>query len=256
MGPKTERVINGGWLVIDDLHERGCTSYRQHDREEELKGRRLEGEWRTEKEVIDVDEQAEVSTTARRIRATIRKLGYQTLAGTFVPEEKGDELNDAIRDADVAIRQYNADANYTRIDGRFLVFRIEPSDVRAAGSILGQVRDTLEEVKRAVDAADPKAIRRALGSVRRIDTMLADEQSEQLQAAFDDARRAARQLTKAAKEQDDELKELASEVEAVDTARILFAEVEKQVNKMQYDVPVVDYRNVEIEEDEDEEDAG
>jgi len=217
-------ALQPGWLVINDTHIHGCTNYTAKNRREHRMGARLEGEWETEKTVIDVDEQKAVYKAGGQVIGCIAKVGYYTVAGTFVPYHKEAELTEALIQARQILHDYNATAKHTRLAGDFIVLQITGDNSVVAESIWRRVRDAMDDLDAAIESADVKKIRRTLTNAKRIDEMLPAAQAQHLRQAFDGARKIATVISKSSDGLDSALSDLQDQMKSVDTARLMFVE--------------------------------
>lgn len=218
-------ILNSGWMVVSDLHARGCARYRQKNVQERRDGKSLEGEWEGEKTVEDVDEHRAMRAAYNAARRRVASVGYETLAGTYVPYERGAALEEAIREAYEIVREHNEAAACTGIEGGFMAFALTGENEAAAAAVLQRAQDTLGQLQQAIRSADPKSIRAALRDARGMDAVFSGSRGQALSDAFQDARRIAREIVRASKSGDDSLDALCSAANDVRTARMLFAEL-------------------------------
>ena len=241
--------INPGWLVVFDTHLHGCATYTVKERTEFVTDKKLEGNWKTDKTVTDVDEHKSVFREWQRARAVIKNVGYSTKLGVFVPFHKEKELNAALEESAKIIREHNATALHTSISGTNMVFKISGDDSAIAEGILRRTTETLEALQVAIKAGNVADIRKTLTESKRIDSMFMEKQSQALQKAFGSARKIAREIKKDSDNLDNVLKVFESQINDVTTARMMFVETEEETPSVEVSLPFDIYRVIEIEED-------
>lgn len=152
--------------------------------------------WETTKITIDPDEHAR-AVKARGLAVTaIRRCCADTPFGLLCPVDDEAQLDAGIAAAREIERAHNAGSTHTRISIRVLKARVANDDVEAAREIGREVAAMIRDMGAAIDRLDPEAIRKAADRVREMGTMLDVEGRARVGAAVEQARIAAREITK------------------------------------------------------------
>ena len=242
------KVLKPGWLVIADIHNHGCSHYSHSGRREDVdENRVLRGEWHTEKRVDNIDEHKAVANIMYKATRLIARCGWDVYAGTYVPLEKKEELQEALIEARKMINLHNATSRFTRISGGFLSFLITGDNGAVAHAVINQAQRALTQLKESIETADVKGIREALRKGKRLEDMFEASQSDKLKQAFAEAKKTARSIVKISNMKGEELDAWTKETQQVDAARIAFAEIEVDA-AAEVRLPGVAFRQVEMEE--------
>ena len=201
MKNKLKTFIQPGYLVVGNVTLNGCISYRHSNRHDVLVTQKTEVvEWRTERTVADKAEMAAVQRRRGELFRRLAALGpYVADFGFIVPLKRGEALEQTLRDIDEAVSEYNRDARSTRLDAWFTVFPINTGDERIACTVYRKVTSLLERAAAAIDSGNIAQLRDALDDAKGLDTVLPRAQSDELMAAVNAARAAARDAVKLAK---------------------------------------------------------
>jgi len=225
-------LLKSGWLVINDIHVRGCVSYKVQDKQEFEDGSgRLEGDWKTHKTVKSVVEQKLLSATHYEIVNLVADLGHTMSAGIFVVESKKDELQSALLEVRGRIETYNAKSQHTSICGQMIPFRIGSDDSVVGSAVWNHAKEALEDLRTAVDAADIKGIRAVLSQrVRRMGEMLPEGKGKKLSAAVKTCKELAKQLKRKASGKSNTLPDI--DTSTINEAEKMVAEVVRNIGSL------------------------
>ena len=223
--------IEDGYLVVGDVSQSGCTSYRLSDRDVKREGDQQREEWNTKKLVLSVEEQRAVSAVRRVLRRKVTGLGASIAGyGVYVPSKRGADLDGALRAIDEEARAYNRKAKYTRLSPFYTVFTIEGGDERVARALYDRAISLVNELSECVANGDVKGIRRIASDMVGLDTVLDQTTAGRISETIDAARKAARAATKKLKNtsgsKDQKLKKVMAELETLDVSGIRASLVE------------------------------
>lgn len=254
MSQKT--YLKSGYLVVGNVTQRGCATYRQENRTGTRVGDGLEEDWQAHKSCASVEEQKKVSAYRSIFSSKIAALGtYISGFGYLVQKERGQELEDTLRGIEAAVAQYNSEARYTRLGATFAIFETQATDEKVARALYGKVVGVLTEANKAIQAGDVKGLREALDNLKGTESMLPEETGQKLSRVIKMAREAAKRAVKAIKEGVTEMgtaavvKQVMAEVD-VSGVRAGMIEMEREITSeiagASY-VPECDVRQVEID---------
>jgi len=253
--------LQDGYLVVGTIQQRGCISYTHKNREEQVEGQRLEADWETHKVCLSVDEDKKLGFTRGILTRKIEALGSSLSGyGVYVPVTMGRELDETIKEVYAEIAKYNSEAQYTRLEGSFVVFPIKGGDERIAQVLYNRTVDLLNVVDRAIIEGDVKALRDALGKMKGLDRVLPADTGEKLSRMITKARKAAREAVKSVKKSTDveskQAEKMAQSLSGlnVNGIRASFVEIAEEVNskatKRSIVPDIVDVRQIEERESE------
>jgi len=258
MNAITRNFIKDGYLVVGTITQRGCVSYTHSDRDEKIEGERLDADWSTHKVCLSVEEDKKLGFTRGKLTRSIEALGSSLAGyGTYVPITKAQELEDAIKSVYAEIEAYNREAQYTRLEGSYVVFPIKGGDERIAQVLYQKAVRLLNSVAESIDKGDVKGLRDALGKMKGLDSVLPNDTGQKLSKMIEDARKKAREAVKVVKKMTDveskQQEEMAKRLKAMDVSgiRAQFIEVANEVDSKagnQTIVPLIDdVRQIESE---------
>lgn len=156
--------------------------------------------WETERTVRDPAEHDAAVKARSAIRSRIQGVCIQSNAfGLSCLESKSAELDAAIAEADAVATEFNQSAIYTKIITYINVYRVEQDDARALAQINKNIRELMDTMSVGLAELDAEKVRAAANSARELGGMLTNSAKEQVQAAINLARKAARQIVEAGK---------------------------------------------------------
>ena len=156
--------------------------------------------WETKRTVMDPVERKTASETRSKCRALISRVCSVSMFGLLCPEDKRDELDQAVKDAKDAASAFNETAALTRVHVYVIAGRIAPDDVEAVRAINSEVRGLLSDMEEGLKNLNVQAVREAANKAKSIGRMLSPEMAERIQTAVQAARDTARQIVKAGEE--------------------------------------------------------
>lgn len=197
-----KRYMQPGFLVVGNIQQKGCTSYRISDRETTRADEEgFSEEWRTAKNVKNAEEQRAVAAKRAELSRRIAALGtYVNGFGFLVPKERETELEETLRLVRAEISVYNEAAAYTRLDGYFATFIVSGEDTAVAGALYSRAVSLVERMAKAISQGDVKTLRAACAEVGNLPAMLPADSGEELSAEVKRLREEARRAVRAAKE--------------------------------------------------------
>lgn len=197
---ETREYLRPGFLVVGEVKQRGCLSYRHSEYREENGGRSLHAEWKTDKYVADLDEQRALCNCRQRAMLALRSLGSPVGGlGIIVPLDREDDLRRTIAAVEESVREYNDAATCTGLSAHFTWFVIEPSDERIARALYEQAADVVDRLSDAIGRGDIKALRAGLRDLSGLDAVLPSDTALAVSETIRSARQRARTATRAAK---------------------------------------------------------
>ncbi len=112
--------------------------------------------------------------------------------GLLCPQNKREELDRAVNQAQALVDEFNSTASLTRVKMNVMVGYIASDDVEAVQKINGEVRELLSAMEQGIANLDVAAVRKAISAVKSVGDMLSPEAAARVQMAIDVARKSAR----------------------------------------------------------------
>ena len=185
-------------------------------------------EWETEKVTLHPEEHARAIEVRASVRNSITRICARTPLGDLllVPPEREDDIRKALDEASARIDAHNSSAV-----AHFLVMgcvpsRLVPDDRWTVRSITGEIMATLATMEAGIAGASAERIREAADSAKKILPMLADGPRAVIEAAIEQARTHAREITrrvtKGGEDAMDVIAELQDRCDKIDAAKLTF----------------------------------
>lgn len=192
-------TIRPGLLVSLKTTLKGNVSYykRDLDHQEQIEG--VVDIWTTERLTRDKAEHERAVKARSKARACVTSVCAQSDYGLLCPQNREDQLDIALADAQRVAAEFNATAQHTQLTVFAVVGRVEQDDVRAIRAINDEVRGLLDEMQRGVANFDVEAIRAAANKARNVGQALNADAQLKLKDAIDAARVTARSIQKVVK---------------------------------------------------------
>lgn len=241
------RTLRPGLLVSMNTSIRGNIHYRTN----ELEGVHVtdEGEqrarWETERIVSDPAEHEAAVKLRTKVRGLIVSQCASSAFGLLCPEDKADELRQAIVEARTLVDGFNEDARLTRMSFNVLYGRIAQDDVEAVEAIAAEVRGLMSDMQAGLERLDVKAVRDAAAKAKGLGTMLSVDAKARLEVAVEAARSSCRKIVKAGEAAAVEIDQAA--IARIEMARTSFLDLETEavhVEAPQADARAVDFTDV------------
>jgi hypothetical protein len=159
-------------------------------------GQTSEAEWNTRRITLDKEEHELAVKTRSKCRSLVT--GVCT-AGNFLMcrQDRRDELEKAIAEAEALARSFNTTATVTRLGFYVGLTEVAPDDARWIAMVNSEVRDLLDAMAQGVKNLDADAIRKAANTAQSVGKTLTPEAQEKLQSSIDAVRKQARAFVKA-----------------------------------------------------------
>lgn len=194
--------IKPGLLVSVKTRQHGGVSYTKRD----IESPRLTdtgaqvSRWETDKFVYDPDETERAQQIANRARYLVTRNCVKTeMQQLLCPNDRRDELKDAIAEARALVAGFNATSTYTEIQIDVWVGEIVDNGVDAAQQIFTSQQAFMAEMIEGLKELDPKKVRAAINKSRDLGQMMSG-QANQMVLEATRAAEAARQRIIAAGE--------------------------------------------------------
>jgi hypothetical protein len=201
-------TLRPGLLVSMFTSVKGNVSYHDIDRDVVRMDRTEVTDIHTRKQVNDVDEQEAAIKQRTKIRGLILKHCVATAFSNSLicPNNKEEDLREAVEEARRLADEFNATARTTRISFYVITGRIAQDDVETVRAIASEVRQLVDGMQAGVKALDPKMIRDNANKLTQVGKVLSPEATPRLQAAIKASRQVADKMSQvgqaAAKEVD------------------------------------------------------
>ena len=187
-------------LVVGGIQAHGCVRYTHSDRTEQLKGNTEKADWKTHKEVSNVNEQKALNATRIELERSIVALGTHLNGfGFVVPKAREKELNEVLKEVRRRKDDYNSSAKDTELTTWLSVFQVRSNDESVAAALYSKTADLLEDVAKALKDGNIDELRKALSAMRGLEQILPQERSRKLVSLVDMSRTRAREVVKQVK---------------------------------------------------------
>lgn len=244
IGDKMIHTLRPGLLVSMQTSVKGNVSYHEDDRNVSIVDRSETTEIHTRKHVADIDEQAAAIKVRTKARGLILSVCSQSAFGLLCPNNREDDLRQAITDARKLADEFNSTATLTRMRVDVIFGRIAQDDVDAVRAIGGEVRGFMEDIQRGVKLLDVKMIRDAANKATAVGKMLSDEAKSLAAPGIEAGRAAARKIAKAGETAAVEIDRAT--IAKIDMARTSFLDLDAEAEQMVE--PWADARDIDMEE--------
>ena len=155
-------------------------------------------EWETEKTVANAAEWEKAVALRGDLRHSISRLCARTPLGDLllIPPDRETDVRAALDAARSKVDAHNASASAHHLVMGCVLLRFVPEDEWTARSIRGEIFAVLTRMDQGIGNADAEAIREAADAAKRVLPMLTSIAAPVLEQAVEEARRAAREITR------------------------------------------------------------
>jgi hypothetical protein len=197
--------------------------------------------WETTKIVTDKDEHDRATKARSRALGLIRKECQQTAFGLLCPEAREAALDVAVVAAHEIVRLHNETAVNTRVGLFVIKGRVASDDAEAAKAITSEIAELVVKMDAGIKAFDPKAIRDAANRARELSGMLSDEKQTKVNAAIEQARKAARTIVKRIEGEGEQRETVLLDIQRgqIESARIAFLDMSGGPDTVESTMPAV-----------------
>ena len=193
------RAIKPGVLVSLKTRIRGNVKYQKRDIEyahtDEYGYQR--SAWETHKIVFDPAEQTSASQVCSRARYLVARLCASTDHGLLCPDERVDDLNEAIAEARRLAAEFNATATYTQVEVNVVRGRVIADDMETARAIFSEQERFLQEITEGLQRLDVKEVRAVCKRALSAGQILSPNANATVKAAVAAARGACNRIVEA-----------------------------------------------------------
>lgn len=192
-------TLRPGLLVSLKTSCRGNVRYDKVDIETNTRTEdgKAKARWETTRTIADPAEYELARKVQTRATHAIRSVCTLSAFGLLCPEGNADVLENAIRDAQKIVDEFNQQAQLTRVHVYVMTGRIAQDDVEAVRAINSEVRELMDDMASGIERLDVKAIRSAAGKAKQLGSMLSTDAEARVRIAIDTARAAAKKIVAA-----------------------------------------------------------
>jgi|SRR5882724_815033 len=189
-------TIRPGLLVSLKSTVVGGVSYERVDLGRATEADSETSEWKTRRVIEDKVEHERAVKCRSSALAMIRRVCSTTSFGLLCPTDQEGALDAAITAARALADEHNAASKHTRVGIYALKGRVASDDAEAARAITQEISTLVQQMDAGIKAFDPTVIRDAATRARALGNMLSDDKQGKLDAAIDQARKAARTIVR------------------------------------------------------------
>lgn len=240
-------TLRPGLLISLKSSLRGNVQYSRRDLEtgkKLKKGTESYAKWETERTIEDAAEWEAGQKARTKARVTVTRICSLSAFGLMCPQDKEDQLEEAIKEAKQIVDEFNQSASLTRIGIYVLTGRIAADDVEAMRAINSEVRDLLSDMEDGLKRLDVKAVREAAQKARGLGSMLTADSQARIQIAIDAARASAKEIVRAGEQHAMEIDNLTIKRIAEQRTAFLDLDEAKEVAKPKAASRAVDLKPV------------
>jgi hypothetical protein len=210
----------------------------------------------TEKTIFDPAEHELAIKVRGKASSLIRGQCAKSEFGLLCPQGREANLDAAIDEARALVRDFNANANVTRIAVNVVVGRFEQDDARAVRAINSEIADLLATIETGIGKLDAEAVRKAASKARDVGRLLNPTASAKLDEAIKLARKTASRIIEAGENAAAEID--ASVLRSLAGARTAFLDLDDAVEApvapaaapaVQLDIEDAPYANLDDSQD-------
>lgn len=237
-------TLRPGLLVSMNTSIKGNVKYRVQDLGKGTDENGAEfAQWETMRVVHDPAEHADAIKARTKIRGLILSVCSQSAFGLLCPNDKAEQLREAIAQARELTDEFNQHATLTRMSVNVIYGRIAQDDVEAVRAITGEIRSLMEDMQQGLKSLDVKAIRDAANKAKQVGEMLSPEAKGRLDVAIETARKSARKIAKAGERAAGQVDKAA--IIRIDMARTSFLDIDTE--DLAIAEPAMDARSIDME---------
>lgn len=185
-------------LVMFYAHGHRVNDYRITEREAEIHDDGTEvSRWRTEKRIPDPENARKALGLRAKFIKEVCGLGvqYGQEKLVFVDFEKADDLEDCKNRWKAQVEEFNLSSPIVKINfGILPPLDLTGSNEYLLGNLLDELKDTMGQMKSALEAADYKGVREVVGRLKGFVTLVPDQQASLIANAIADAKKQARSM--------------------------------------------------------------
>jgi hypothetical protein len=185
-------------LVMFYAHGHRVNDYKVTDREAEVLGDGTEvSRWKTEKTVQDPGNATKATTLRSKFIREVVKLGaqYGKEKLVFVDFERADDLDGFRAEWRKIVQEFNAQSPVVKVDlGVLPPLDLTGSNEYLLGNLLDEMKDTMAEMKAALENADYASVSNVVKRLKGFVTLVPDKQATAIVSAIADAKKQARSM--------------------------------------------------------------
>lgn len=207
--PVPETTLRPGLLVSLKTSISGNVKYDRIDIEPDHRtetGEKL-ARWETKRVINDPDEHEKAVIVRGKCRSLITSVCSTSAFGLLCPDTRTEDLDKAIRAANILADAFNQQASLTKIGVFVITGRVAADDVQAVRAINSEVRDLLDTMENGIQNLDVEAVRNAATKAKQIGQMLTPSAAKKIEATIENVRSLARRMVKAGEQAAQEIDE-------------------------------------------------
>lgn len=189
-------------ILVHRCSRRGGVTY-SHQKEifiekaEDNAQRRESKKWEGERTIHNVEEFQEGQKLQSACKYAVAALGRKTALGILVDESRLSDIDEEIKEWSQKIDKFNAAAKFTRIENFIMKFIVSGDNKKVLEMMLRDLAELLEQLTKAMSAADPKSIREVLQKLKNSTELLPAVAADLVENAVSGAKEKAREIAKA-----------------------------------------------------------
>ena len=186
--------------------------------------------WSTKKTTADKEEFDKGTSLQGAAKRALNGMGVHSPMGVIVNRERREEAELLAEEWDTKIAEYNTKADHTDIDCWITIFDLEGRNIAQLEKVIDRMFNLLGELSEALDSYNPENIRRILQKVAGYSTILPQAAAEAFEAAIENARKKANEISKYDKRATRLAAKIEEEVSGKDADDVL-AEAQKDLDE-------------------------
>ncbi len=200
-------------LVIPKV---GCKGGIRTEREDIDKFNDSNGEtviWKTTKIIADPEEHKESRKLRRDLKKKLLNVGLLTSIGIVVSHENLDKVKEVQLEIEEEIKEFNEYSEFVTMSLKMPVFHFTGDNEAAVSVVVDDLKDTLTQMKIAVENVDLKGIKNVVKRLKNYETVLPEDAAKRVIEAVESAKAQAKEFRKKLQKEGQALEEVRKTVD-------------------------------------------
>lgn len=222
----TKITLKPSYLIVAKVTRAGGLTITNADEKEVLEGDAAVKTWSARRDIPSLSELKRANAAVVYARKQLDKVCYRMGSALVCAKENKPYFDEAVATVRKIIADINPSLTHSKLYSSFIIAEIVTDDQEAALALKQDISAMAVRLSDAIKAADPKAIRETIQSMKGIESLVPDIQSEKLKAAVKVAKQYAHQIVLAASGKVEEVEGVKKELDLapIDEFRFAFLE--------------------------------
>ncbi|MCK5019266.1 MAG: hypothetical protein KAS32_19560 [Candidatus Peribacteraceae bacterium] len=209
----TVRQIAPCILVIPKVSCKGGITTEREDLDKFLDDSGETVIWKTTKVIADPDEHKDSRKLRRDLKKKLLNFGMLTSIGIVVSHENLDKVKEVAEDIQEEVVEFNSYSEYVTMSFRMPIFHFTGDNEAAVSVVIDDLKDTLSQMKTAVENVDLKGIKNVVKRLKNYETVLPEDAAKVVVEAVESAKAQAKEFRKKLNKEGQALEEVRKTVD-------------------------------------------